>query len=759
MKKLFDKLPLAFCFLIAIAFSIKKLREPDLWWQIRTGEWILEHKQIPKEDVFSYTYAGAPWINIKWGFEVVAALIARTAGPECIFMLQAIFSCLIVFFLIKISGLVPIRKVAESTNKPLAIIISLLLAQVAMEYRINGRPEMFSHLFTVVFLFFLLRHRKEPSNKIFWLVPLQIVWANFHEAFGIGIVLTAIFCAGSWIEYYLSRKNILSTKVELPKTISLALLASVAAIVINPNGIKLLTRPLNILGQVYENKFTTELADIRSPEYWQWNVYWAIGLLGIGLLGLLVHYWKVKTKSNRFKLFIEQWGLGYLLTLLAFLFLAASAYRNIIFLMLSFFPLLVFGIDILFSKIPVIQKFSKQILIGVCTLQVAFYVLIVSGKYYELTKSHDRFGLEVAATNNPIGAAEFVQQNHLTGKCFSDYLTSSYLLWKLQPDFKTFIDLRDLDIFPSSFFTTFAEAVTYPESFERLDSIHQFNYVVLYRPQFAGLHDYLFNQSKFKLDFVDGVAAVYVRKASVTDTSAVINFAQSTPVSHWPGTVANYILNPAFKYTNATKVDNDLLAAGYYINVEKTDVAEKFAQKASTNNIENYKGKEMLGEVYYNKALTLQNKELKDQALENAKNLYLQSIAEKEDFSAAYYGLGAVYFQQGNMSVALENFDKSTALDKSNLNAYLFAAGCCNYYVNQNTIESNAYAERAIAYYRKADKLNPDNPQITLNLGFLYFRVNDCDKATKLLKNVIDFPGLTEQQRGQAKTCIIKCGQ
>ena len=107
--------------------------------------------------------------------------------------------------------------------------------------------------------------------------------------------------------------------------------------------------------------------------------------------------------------------------------------------------------------------------------------------------------------------------------------------------------------------------------------------------------------------------------------------------------------------------------------------------------------------------------------------------------------------------MALENFEHAIALDKNNLNAYNFAAECCKYFVNQN---SNApeYLQKAISFYHKADRLNPDNPAITLNLGFLYFRNNDCDNTKKYLSKVSDFPGLTEEQRKSAKDCLLKCG-
>ena len=754
-------LGVAVVFLVAIAFSIKNLREPDLWWQIRTGEWILENHQIPKQDVFSFTYGGAEWINVKWGSEVLLAFITKISGPECVFLLQALVSCLIVFFLLKAAD---IRHKTQDT-KTLAALFSVLLSLVAIEYRIIGRPEMFSHLLSVVFLFFLLRERTSPSRKIFWLIPLQIIWANLHEAFGVGIVLTAIFTAGAWIEYFLAKKKWLvgddtnkGVALQLPKQISLVLLLQTASVIVNPNGVKLLLRPLQILGQVYENKYTTELFDYTMPEYWQWNVYWAIGLLTIGAVGTFIYFRTHKTKSNRLKLFVEEFGVGYLLTLVAFFYLAATAYRNIVFLVLISFPLFVFGFNFLFSKLISSAKSVTAFSLFFALSSLLLYASIVTNKYYELTNSRDRFGLEVLSTFNPSGAANFVQQQKLSGNCFSDYLTSSYLLWKLQPEFKTFIDLRDLDVFPTDFFSTFAEAVTFPDAFEKQDSLYRFKYVVLFRPQFALLHNYLFNESNFTLAYADAVACVYTRKKSAQDSSQVI-FQPAAPIENsWLAKATNKLLNPFYSSFDYNTTDNNLLAASYYIGVGKANAAESFAMKSAAGGAEAYKGKEMLGQVYYKKALAATTAEAKTNLLFAAQNFYQQSIAENDAYASAQLGLGAVFFQQQNYKAALEKFERAIELDKLNLTAYNFAAECCKYFINQNSSQSPEYVEQCIQLYRQSDKLNPENPTILLNLGVLYFRKNDCDNTKKYLSRVVNFEGLSDADRTLAKDCLRKCG-
>src|SRR5436309_1309711 len=49
------------------------LSDPDTYWHIGIGRWIIEHKAIPDHDVFSYSIPGAPWIPFAWLADVVFA--------------------------------------------------------------------------------------------------------------------------------------------------------------------------------------------------------------------------------------------------------------------------------------------------------------------------------------------------------------------------------------------------------------------------------------------------------------------------------------------------------------------------------------------------------------------------------------------------------------------------------------------------------------------------------------------------------------
>src|SRR5579864_1100513 len=65
---------------LALAWSLHPLVHDDLFWHLRTGEWIAAHRRVPLADLFSYTRLGARWITHEWGFSLGSWLIYRAGG-------------------------------------------------------------------------------------------------------------------------------------------------------------------------------------------------------------------------------------------------------------------------------------------------------------------------------------------------------------------------------------------------------------------------------------------------------------------------------------------------------------------------------------------------------------------------------------------------------------------------------------------------------------------------------------------------------
>src|SRR5579871_1263141 len=133
MQRRLKYIPYILCYLIAFVLAMKQLREPDIWWQLLSGRWMLQHGQITRTDVFSYTMAGHTWINVKWLYEIEIAFLEKLFGAEGVLLMQGIVNIAIVFFLLKAQ-----KNLSKQLNKPVSVFfaaLSILIFLAIVEYR------------------------------------------------------------------------------------------------------------------------------------------------------------------------------------------------------------------------------------------------------------------------------------------------------------------------------------------------------------------------------------------------------------------------------------------------------------------------------------------------------------------------------------------------------------------------------------------------------------------------------------------------
>jgi hypothetical protein len=70
--------------------ALRLLDDPDSYWHLAAGQWILAHGQVPLHDPFSHTMPGAPWTAHEWGAEVLFAVVYRLGGwPGLVWLVAA----------------------------------------------------------------------------------------------------------------------------------------------------------------------------------------------------------------------------------------------------------------------------------------------------------------------------------------------------------------------------------------------------------------------------------------------------------------------------------------------------------------------------------------------------------------------------------------------------------------------------------------------------------------------------------------------
>lgn len=75
------------------------LRDPDLWWHVVIGRWILAQHTVPTQDYWTMFGAGTPWKAYSWLIEVLFALVERNAGEQGLLLLQTLFAVALAFAL------------------------------------------------------------------------------------------------------------------------------------------------------------------------------------------------------------------------------------------------------------------------------------------------------------------------------------------------------------------------------------------------------------------------------------------------------------------------------------------------------------------------------------------------------------------------------------------------------------------------------------------------------------------------------------
>ena len=168
---------------LLILGSGSSVADPDIWWHLRTGQWMFQHHRWPHTDPFSYWAAGHPWAAYSWTFELLVLALFRAWGLFGIVAYSTAMVALIAWSLLRLL----------SRYLPRIISASLCGLGVYLLYPlIWPRPGMWTIVFFILQLQFLLPALLEHDTRGAWWLPLlYLLWANVHIQFIYGLFLLA----------------------------------------------------------------------------------------------------------------------------------------------------------------------------------------------------------------------------------------------------------------------------------------------------------------------------------------------------------------------------------------------------------------------------------------------------------------------------------------------------------------------------------------------------------------------------------------
>ncbi|MFI4981933.1 MAG: hypothetical protein ACHQIO_16430 [Nevskiales bacterium] len=224
---------IAFCLtFVLLLFLPQLLNDGDTLWQIRTGEWILNHHAIPAIDPFSYTAGDRKWFAHEWLAETMLALAWRAGGMSGVVALVATAAGLTAAILLRY-----LRRFLPGIYAVAALVVAFANTAPSM----LARPHLLAWPCLVLWCCGLLDARANRVAPSFWLMPVMLLWVNLHGSFMAGLLLPAVFMVEALFEPGIDRRRTFAIWARF-------ILAAWATGLLNPDFLAGELFPIHLLG-------------------------------------------------------------------------------------------------------------------------------------------------------------------------------------------------------------------------------------------------------------------------------------------------------------------------------------------------------------------------------------------------------------------------------------------------------------------------------------------------------------------------------
>jgi hypothetical protein len=173
-----ERLCLAALSLLVLGYALlagfRTLSEYDLGWMLATGRWIVQHRQIPSTDVFSYAAQEQPWIY-PVGSSLILYGVYALEGYALLSWFEAAACAVTTGLLLRRGSVIH------------ALLVVLAVPLIAI--RTRPRADMFTVVLFAAFLALLWRYHRTGRTRL-WVLPLLMAaWVNLHLGFVAGLAL------------------------------------------------------------------------------------------------------------------------------------------------------------------------------------------------------------------------------------------------------------------------------------------------------------------------------------------------------------------------------------------------------------------------------------------------------------------------------------------------------------------------------------------------------------------------------------------
>ncbi len=418
---------------LVLMLSLRQIHDLDLGFHLRGGQWMLQHHSFHRFDVFTYTVTNHEYIAMYWLFQIglfVVYLATGYAGLTIINALLILLVFAILFWRMKDGGI-----------GPGPAVFGLFLAAMIMELRFGVRPEIASWLLMSLMFWVLEEFSRSGRRILFFLPVIQFAWVNAHGLFILGWIAVGAYTVGFFVHDRAKFKKLIPWS-----------LATILVSFVNPYGVRGIAFPFYLFTRLQaSNIFRDAITELTPPLSSKARflmpdmpLYLFYGFAAASVLLVLATVRRRRVQE--------------LVITGSFLYLSVTAVRNIPLFIIACLPIIIRSGQDLASILrtrfrslmpgPVIHRILAYALTTVCLL---FSMRVVTNAFYA-ERGGGHFGLGLDPNIHPVGAADFINRHHLTGRILNDLNHGSWLIWQVKQP--VFIDGR-LEVMKENFFSEY----------------------------------------------------------------------------------------------------------------------------------------------------------------------------------------------------------------------------------------------------------------------------------------------------------------
>jgi hypothetical protein len=453
--------------------------DPDNWWHLKVGDWILHYSALPHSGILSRTALTHPWVAYSWGYEVLLSLFYSWFGLLGTGILATLLTvgvgAAIYGMLRRLSG---------------RFWLSAILAAITCaSFLFNGapRPVFFSMiLFCVILTLLFEAQRTARVQLLYWLPLIFLVWTNLHIQFIYGLFAVFLFVGVHLALQLLTALNIhldflLPSKLPAAPLIAIAVLSGLAT-VLGPNTY----HPYVVVLAYTKAKFAYKvISELQPLPFRLWSNFLELFLAAAGFYAV---GWQ--KKIDAFKLALLAVG-------------SVVAFRTMRDAWFVIFPAVACIADL-----PSPETSSRRTepwrdlaIVGVATVLLLFLAAPFA-KFS--TRELDR----AVSDNFPVDAVNFLRRSSFSGPLYNNLNWGGFLMWYL-PELPVAIDGRN-DLYGDQLDELFYNSESAGPSYETDPYLQNAGLVIL--ESRIPLSKILTIDPRFRLVYRDQIATVYARR-------------------------------------------------------------------------------------------------------------------------------------------------------------------------------------------------------------------------------------------------------